>query len=124
MLVAGGRSGRIGACHLVLDKRTLRWVIQLYPSNSRVQMPCLICAGLVLAFCSALLSGCAVPHAASVDASTAGLPQIIAHRGGTGDAPENTLEAIHLALEHHADAMWLTVQLIIETSIIHDITTA
>jgi glycerophosphoryl diester phosphodiesterase len=96
---------------LFLDKRTLRWVIQLYPSNSGVQMPCLICAGLVLAFCSALLSGCAVPHAASVDASTAGLPQIIAHRGGTGDAPENTLEAIRLALEHHADAMWLTVQL-------------
>jgi glycerophosphoryl diester phosphodiesterase len=39
------------------------------------------------------------------------LPAIIAHRGGTGDAPENTLEAIRLSIEHHADAMWLTVQL-------------
>jgi glycerophosphoryl diester phosphodiesterase len=39
------------------------------------------------------------------------LPLIIAHRSGTGDAPENTLEAIRLAVEHHADAMWLTVQL-------------
>ncbi|MGA7777839.1 MAG: glycerophosphodiester phosphodiesterase family protein [Paraburkholderia sp.] len=59
----------------------------------------------------ALLGGCAthseVPHAATVTA----LPRIIAHRGGTGDAPENTLEAIRLALTHHADAIWLTVQL-------------
>jgi glycerophosphoryl diester phosphodiesterase len=39
------------------------------------------------------------------------LPRIIAHRGGTGDAPENTLEAIRLSIGHHADAMWLTVQL-------------
>jgi glycerophosphoryl diester phosphodiesterase len=74
-------------------------------------MPRLPCAGLVFAFCSALMSSCAVPPAASVDASKTRLPQIIAHRGGTGDAPENTLEAIRLALEHHADAMWLTVQL-------------
>ncbi|GAB2877263.1 glycerophosphodiester phosphodiesterase family protein [Paraburkholderia jirisanensis] len=39
------------------------------------------------------------------------LPRIIAHRGGTGDAPENTLEAIRLAIANHADALWLTVQL-------------
>ena len=71
----------------------------------------LLFAGLAFAFCSALMSGCAAPPAASVDASLTALPQIIAHRGGTGDAPENTLEAIRLALEHHADAMWLTVQL-------------
>jgi glycerophosphoryl diester phosphodiesterase len=58
-----------------------------------------------------LISGCAVPPAASVDASKTALPRIVAHRGGTGDAPENTLEAIRLALKHHADAMWLTVQL-------------
>ncbi|QGZ64533.1 glycerophosphodiester phosphodiesterase [Paraburkholderia acidisoli] len=38
-------------------------------------------------------------------------PLVIAHRGGTGDAPENTLAAIRLALAHHADAIWLTVQL-------------
>jgi glycerophosphoryl diester phosphodiesterase len=74
-------------------------------------MPRLLCTGLVFAFCSALMSGCAIPPAASADASVTALPQIIAHRGGTGDAPENTLEAIRLALEHHADAMWLTVQL-------------
>jgi glycerophosphoryl diester phosphodiesterase len=38
-------------------------------------------------------------------------PQIIAHRGGTGDAPENTLPAIDLALKNGADAVWVTVQL-------------
>jgi glycerophosphoryl diester phosphodiesterase len=74
-------------------------------------MPRLLCAGLAFALCSALMSGCAAPPAASVDASMTALPQIIAHRGGTGDAPENTLEAIRLALAHQADAMWLTVQL-------------
>ena len=37
--------------------------------------------------------------------------RVIAHRGGTADAPENTLEAIRLAIEHRADALWLTVQL-------------
>jgi glycerophosphoryl diester phosphodiesterase len=39
------------------------------------------------------------------------LPKIIAHRGGTADAPENTLDAIQQSLSHHADALWLTVQL-------------
>ncbi|WP_322011635.1 glycerophosphodiester phosphodiesterase family protein [Paraburkholderia sp. J12] len=39
------------------------------------------------------------------------VPLIIAHRGGTGDAPENTLAAIRTALANHADAIWLTVQL-------------
>jgi glycerophosphoryl diester phosphodiesterase len=58
-----------------------------------------------------LLGGCAT-HAEAPDAAmVAALPRIIAHRAGTGDAPENTLEAIHLALAHHADAIWLTVQL-------------
>lgn len=38
-------------------------------------------------------------------------PQIIAHRGGTADAPENTLPAIQLALENHAQAIWITVQI-------------
>ncbi|MBS3046402.1 glycerophosphodiester phosphodiesterase family protein [Enterobacter mori] len=38
-------------------------------------------------------------------------PQIIAHRGGTADAPENTLPAIRLALENKAQAIWITVQL-------------
>ncbi len=38
-------------------------------------------------------------------------PQLIAHRAGTADAPENTLPAIRLALENGADAIWVTVQL-------------
>jgi glycerophosphoryl diester phosphodiesterase len=74
-------------------------------------MPRSICVGLVFAFCSALLSGCAAPSAASRGAVVTSLPEIVAHRAGTGDAPENTLEAIRLALGHHADAMWLSVQL-------------
>lgn len=38
-------------------------------------------------------------------------PEIVAHRGGTADAPENTLPAIKLALENKADIVWITVQL-------------
>lgn len=49
-----------------------------------------------------LLSSAAVVHAS---------PTIVAHRGGTGDAPENTLAAIGKALENKADAIWITVQL-------------
>ncbi|WP_244306417.1 glycerophosphodiester phosphodiesterase family protein [Paraburkholderia lacunae] len=60
-----------------------------------------------------MLAGCALTPVTADDraAPVASLPQIIAHRGGTGDAPENTLEAIRLSVAHHADAMWLTVQL-------------
>lgn len=43
--------------------------------------------------------------------TAAALPLVIAHRGGTGDAPENTLAAIRTAIANHADAIWLTVQL-------------
>ncbi|MGF6774446.1 glycerophosphoryl diester phosphodiesterase [Paraburkholderia sp. GAS199] len=66
--------------------------------------------GSMLAF---TLLGCArAPVAVSGRAAqTAPLPAIVAHRGGTGDAPENTLEAIRQSVAHHADAMWLTVQL-------------
>lgn len=38
-------------------------------------------------------------------------PQIVAHRAGTADAPENTLYAIELAKKNKVDAIWLTVQL-------------
>ena len=38
-------------------------------------------------------------------------PLRIAHRGGTGDAPENTLVAIEKSLANGADAIWVTVQL-------------
>lgn len=66
-------------------------------------------SALMLVF--ALLGGCASQTASRTVTSPGALPRIIAHRGGTGDAPENTLEAIRLALAHHADAIWLTVQL-------------
>ncbi|MGF6780651.1 glycerophosphodiester phosphodiesterase family protein [Paraburkholderia sp. GAS334] len=56
----------------------------------------------------ALFSACAAPVPGR---DVAALPRIVAHRGGTGDAPENTLEAIRQSVAHHADAMWLTVQL-------------
>nr|WP_232786561.1 glycerophosphodiester phosphodiesterase family protein [Achromobacter sp. DH1f] len=55
-----------------------------------------------------MLTACASTPPARPAAS---LPMVIAHRGGTADAPENTLEAIRLAIEHRADALWLTVQL-------------
>ncbi|WP_445115714.1 glycerophosphodiester phosphodiesterase family protein [Acinetobacter sp. WZC-1] len=38
-------------------------------------------------------------------------PLIVAHRGGTADAPENTLYAIDQALKNKADIIWVTVQL-------------
>ncbi|MBS1229453.1 MAG: glycerophosphoryl diester phosphodiesterase [Proteobacteria bacterium] len=38
-------------------------------------------------------------------------PLRIAHRGGTGDAPENTVTAIRAALANRVDAVWITVQL-------------
>jgi glycerophosphoryl diester phosphodiesterase len=72
-------------------------------------VPYLIRFGWVLPLCAALLGACraTVPPAPPM----AALPLIVAHRGGTADAPENTLEAIRQAIEHRADAMWLTVQL-------------
>ena len=38
-------------------------------------------------------------------------PLRIAHRGGTTDAPENTIVAIESSLNHDVDAVWVTVQL-------------
>lgn len=43
--------------------------------------------------------------------AAAGGPLVVAHRGGTGDAPENTALAIGRALENGAGALWLTVQM-------------
>ncbi|VVE80699.1 glycerophosphodiester phosphodiesterase family protein [Pandoraea sputorum] len=37
-------------------------------------------------------------------------PLIVAHRGGTGDAPENTVQAFTDALQNGAQALWMTVQ--------------
>lgn len=38
-------------------------------------------------------------------------PLVIAHRGGTGDYPENTLLAIQRSLDDGADGVWLSVQI-------------
>lgn len=38
-------------------------------------------------------------------------PLRIAHRGGTADAPENTIAAIEQSLRQGADSIWVTVQL-------------
>lgn len=46
-----------------------------------------------------------------INTAFAKAPQIIAHRGGTGDAPENTLPAIEKSIGNHADAVWITLQL-------------
>lgn len=68
-----------------------------------------VCGALV----GVLLTGCTLTpgDADARRATVASLPKVIAHRGGTGDAPENTLEAIRESIAHRADAMWLTVQL-------------
>jgi len=38
-------------------------------------------------------------------------PMVIAHRGGTGDTPENTVQAFRNALNNGANALWMTVQI-------------
>ncbi|QBY42423.1 hypothetical protein ArsFIN_09690 [Arsenophonus nasoniae] len=39
-------------------------------------------------------------------------PKIVAHRGGTADAPENTIYAIDQALKNGADKIWITVVMV------------
>ncbi|QRY82311.1 glycerophosphodiester phosphodiesterase [Pseudomonas sp. PDNC002] len=51
------------------------------------------------------LQGCAWQQAEARRA-----PLVVAHRAGTGDAPENTLLAIRRALWNGSDALWLSVQ--------------
>ncbi|AHM72544.2 glycerophosphodiester phosphodiesterase family protein [Yersinia hibernica] len=59
-----------------------------------------------------LLSATFLTNANSVNSSTPHpAPQIIAHRGGTADAAENTLPAIKKALANGANAIWITLQL-------------
>lgn len=50
-------------------------------------------------------------NAAPYSNQTGQSPLIVAHRGGTADAPENTAYAIDLALRNHADVIWISVQL-------------
>lgn len=65
-------------------------------------------AVLFLSACTTGSAGQALQQTAQRERT---VPLVIAHRGGTGDAPENTLIAIREALANHADAIWLTVQL-------------
>ncbi|WP_034292789.1 glycerophosphodiester phosphodiesterase family protein [Herbaspirillum sp. RV1423] len=53
------------------------------------------------AICAALLG---MSLAAGAD------PLIAAHRGGTGDGPENTIPTLQNSLKHGADILWMTVQ--------------
>ncbi|MGR3806994.1 glycerophosphodiester phosphodiesterase family protein [Pasteurella testudinis] len=64
-------------------------------------------------YLSALLTALLLPPTAFAAAAerAPNKPQLIAHRGGTADAPENTLYAIEQALKNGADAIWVTVQL-------------
>jgi glycerophosphoryl diester phosphodiesterase len=69
----------------------------------------IVAASLVVS--SALVSCGSDSIASGIADNAVTRPLIVAHRGGTADFPENTLLAIGGALEHHADAIWLTVQL-------------
>ncbi|HOQ63871.1 MAG TPA: glycerophosphodiester phosphodiesterase family protein, partial [Clostridia bacterium] len=37
--------------------------------------------------------------------------KVFAHRGASGYAPENTIEAFQLAIDHHADGVELDIHL-------------
>ncbi|MEU3902055.1 glycerophosphodiester phosphodiesterase family protein [Streptomyces sp. NPDC045251] len=66
-------------------------------------------AGLVVA----ALTGLALASAATTaqaDARPSGAPDVIAHRGSSGTAPENTAAAIDLAVEQRADFVEIDVQ--------------
>ncbi|WP_321814996.1 MULTISPECIES: glycerophosphodiester phosphodiesterase family protein [unclassified Paraburkholderia] len=67
-----------------------------------------ISTALLLGACA---GGPASPGTVQMVQMAQNVPLVIAHRGGTADAPENTLAAIRTALANHADAIWLTVQL-------------
>src|SRR5262245_7648951 len=52
------------------------------------------------------------------------MPLVIAHRGASADAPENTIAAFELALDQGADALELDVHLSLDDQpvVIHDFT--
>ena len=64
----------------------------------------------VVAVLLGVAAGAAQPPAAAVPSVRADGPMIIAHRGGTGDFPENTILAITNAVQAGVDGLWLTVQ--------------
>jgi glycerophosphoryl diester phosphodiesterase len=90
----------------------------IQPMPIDVLLACaVVSTGLVLSACTTDMSSVAMPETTQAPQTTQtpqtmrAAPLVIAHRGGTGDAPENTLAVIHEALANHADAIWLTVQL-------------
>jgi glycerophosphoryl diester phosphodiesterase len=64
----------------------------------------------VVAVLLGVAAGAAHPPAAAAPSVRADGPLIIAHRGGTGDFPENTILAINNAVQAGVDGLWLTVQ--------------
>jgi len=85
--------------HHRLDLLTISTLRARDPVFDSARLASILCAAVML------LSACS-----TVEPSLS-LPRVIAHRGGTADAPENTLEAIRVAIGNHADAIWLSVQL-------------
>ncbi len=67
---------------------------------------------VILALAAALAAGCAAPRPA----------EIVAHRGASEDAPENSLAAFRLGWEQQADANELDVHLTLDgrLAVIHD----
>ncbi|HGM5241046.1 TPA: glycerophosphodiester phosphodiesterase family protein, partial [Serratia marcescens] len=59
---------------------------------------------------SYLLLASALSLSALAASAVGHAPAIVAHRGGTADAPENTRIAIETALKNGADAIWITQQ--------------
>lgn len=70
-------------------------------------------------------SGAAEPRPSDVPATAVRLPEIIAHRGASYEAPENTLAAIRLAWQQGADAVEVDARLSRDGRIVlmHDATT-
>ena len=57
-----------------------------------------------------LAAACTYPTANAAPPTRPGGPMVIAHRGGAGDFPENTILAINNAVAEGVDGLWLTVQ--------------
>ncbi|WP_244209058.1 glycerophosphodiester phosphodiesterase [Streptomyces pactum] len=66
--------------------------------------------GIVVAVLSGLALTAATSTAAHADDHTDTRPDVIAHRGSSGMAPENTAAAIDLAIDQHADFVEIDVQ--------------
>lgn len=79
------------------------------PLGKDILRPLTLAAALSIFIASAGCGPASISSARADDSPA--LPMIVAHRGGTADYPENTLLAIHGALENRADAIWLTVQI-------------